>query len=97
MKIAICQFWYRLTLGLRIIFSPKAKWVFIRITDEGFRALLTGEGDVDMKYSYHRLQEYNVWQLIQSMGDTKDEIDMMLMKAEFEAKAQEHADKRKGR
>lgn len=97
MKAALGKFWYRLKLAVRILFNPKLRWVFIQISEDGFRAILTGGGDVDVKFSYHRMQEYNMWHIIQSVGETKDDIDMMLLKAEFEAKAQEYADKRKDR
>lgn len=95
MKVQIGKFWYRLKVATKILCNPKLRWIFISIDEEGFRALLTGSSDVEANMSYHRMQEYNMWHLIQSLGSTKDDIDMMLMKAEFEAKAQEYAERDK--
>jgi hypothetical protein len=95
-KVIAMQFLYRLKIACTILFTPKGRWVFLRIDEEGFNSLLVGDGrDVDVKISFHRMQEYNMWHLIRSAGATKDEVDMMLEKAKFEAQAQEYSEKKK--
>lgn len=57
---------------------------------EEFIKHLKGE-DVTMDFSYHKLQEYNFYDLIKKIADSKDDVDMMLGKAAFEAEAEEYA------
>lgn len=55
------------------------------------KADMAGDGDyskVEIEFTYHRLQPYNVYKMVEIIYDQSDEIDMALHKAEYEANAE---------
>jgi len=85
---------YRIRAAWKILFSPNLHWILISVSREEFIKHLKGE-EVTMDFSYHKLQEYNFYDLIKKIGDQKDDVDMMLGKAAFEAEAEEYSKRNK--
>ncbi len=83
------QFLIRLKCCWYILRYPKNSWAFISIDSENLRALLDEEA-IDAQLIRHRLQEYNFYRLLQKIGNSKSDVDMLLAKLQFENDAQEY-------
>jgi len=88
-KTKLNQLCYRLKVAWKIIVNPNLHWVFISLTNEEFLNYLKND-DIDISFSYHKLQEYNAWDIIKKVAECKDDVDMILGKAQFQAEAEEH-------
>ena len=93
--IFIHQLYLRLHIGLGIIFARKKNFFICSISQDNLvnmlKADLAGDGDyskVEIEFTYHRLQPYNVYKMVEIIYDKSDAIDMALHKAEYEANAQ---------
>jgi len=87
-------FLYRLEAAWTILFSPKLHWILLSLDNEQFIKLFKQEG-IELNFRYHRLQEYNFYDIVKRLAEQKDDIDMMLGKAEFEAEAEEYSKRNK--
>jgi hypothetical protein len=80
------KFVTRLRVAFKILFGRRKHWAMINISKENLVELLKGnEFDVDV--FYHGIQPYVFYKLIKCVSNSKDDIDMMLDKAKFEAEA----------
>lgn len=70
----------------RMLFSGRRHWVLIDIDKKNLTDLLSGK-DHDIGVTWHQLHPYLALLLIKGVANTKTDIDMICMKAEFEAKA----------
>jgi len=85
---------YRIRAAWKILVNPNLHWILISVSREEFIKHLKGE-DATVDFSYHKLQEYNFYDLVKRLADEKDDVDMMLGKAAFEAEAEEYANRNK--
>lgn len=78
-------------IKLKIIKNILFNWdhFFIMNLDERNLKKMLREQDFDMDSSYHGLQYYNVLYIIKQIASTIDDDDLVLKKAEFQAKAHE--------
>lgn len=86
-RIRFNQFLLRLKTAWRVISKPKSGWLLISLDKFKIESLLKGE-DTDPQITYHRIQPYVVMLMIKAAADSQSDIDMVLMKAEFEAEAE---------
>tara|TARA_R100001530_G_scaffold136174_1_gene115599 strand:+ start:344 stop:592 length:249 start_codon:yes stop_codon:yes gene_type:complete len=75
----------RLNAAIKILFS--SHWVILRVEQNDLGNMLLEE-DYDIKILFHGLQPYGVWRIIKDMANEKDDLDMLLDKAQFEAEAE---------
>ena len=52
--------------------------------------------EIDVDFSYHRLQLYNVYKLLKVVADQIDPDELVLMKADYEVEAEEWISKNPG-
>lgn len=76
----------RLKAVYRIIFRKYNHWAILNIDNENILKMLQGE-KFECDVIYHGLQPYNMYCMIKQVSKSKDEIDMALDKALFEANA----------
>lgn len=85
-KIKIEKFKIRITTCYKILFVWK-HWFIAPISEQQLRDYFMDK-DVEFTFTKHGLQNYNVFAIIKGIANQKDDIDMALMKADFEAQAQ---------
>lgn len=78
-KTRIKAIWYILT-------KKYNHFVIINVDDESLKNQLSDQ-DYDVDILYCGLQPYNYYKMVIGLSKTKDDIDMVLMKAKFEADA----------
>jgi hypothetical protein len=88
------KFWIRILTCYRILFLRYKHWVLIDIDLYNLVELLR-EKDFEVNSIHHGTQPYINSKMIKRLADTKDDIEMMLEKAEFEAKAEEYCNHKK--
>lgn len=77
-----------------IITILTSKHWFIVKQDTYNLTLLLKDKDFDIDLLYYGLQPYGVWKIIKSMSYMKDDNDMILDKAKFEAEAELYKNKK---
>lgn len=83
------KFKIRLHAAYRILFRKYNHWVILNVSDENLIKLLKDE-DFDTDMLYHGVQPYVFYRIIKMVSNSKDDIDMVLDKAKFEADATEY-------
>ena len=78
----------RIIAAYRILFRRYNHWVILDVNDENLVKLLKNES-FDADILYHGVQPYIYYKMIKMVGNSKDDIDMLLDKAKFEADASE--------
>jgi hypothetical protein len=78
----------RIIAAYRILFRKYNHWVILDVNDENLVKLLKNES-FDADILYHGVQPYIYYKMIKMVGNSKDDIDMLLDKAKFEADASE--------
>lgn len=73
----------------KIISNQYKHFVVLNLYEEDLVNLFSDE-DFEVEAIYHGLQPYVVQRIINQCSTVKDDIDMMLDKAQFEAEAQLH-------
>lgn len=86
MKIRLYKFFIRLKTCYKILFVYK-HWFLTILTREQLVLLLKGD-NFEIKMMKHGLHEYNIICIAKSIAETKDDIDMMLEKAKFQAESE---------
>ena len=81
----IKRFWIK--LKLMWVISKNSHIVILTLDEESVRSLFSGKGKFDVNVSYLGMQPYLNYKLIKILADSKTDIDMILMKAKFEAEA----------
>ena len=89
------KLWIRLSIGIKIIFNVYPHWAMFSITEENLVRLIKEEGEVDIQMHYHGLVKYNVYAISKLVAESRDEIDVLLDKAHYEAEALLHSKKHK--
>lgn len=85
-KVAHRKMKRRIRLAWEILTTQKKHWVFISLTEDELGKLIKEE-NFESNVVYCGLQRYNVAQIIRMLNNGIDLNEMILMKAEFEAKA----------
>jgi len=80
------KFKIRLLAAYRILFKKYKHWVILDVSDENLVKLLQDD-DFDADVLYHGVQPYVFYKMIKMASNSKDDIDMCLDKAKFEADA----------
>lgn len=87
--------WWKFKIRLKIIygilFKKHTNWAFISIKHTDLSALLEDKA-YGIYIMTHGLHEYAFYKLVKIVAKEKDDIDMLLDKAKFEAEAQLNAD-----
>ena len=78
----------RLKLCYNILFNKYRHYIVINVDKKNLRMALSGE-DFEVGGYYHGLQPYGYWLIIKNIAASKDDDDMILEKAKFEADAVE--------
>jgi hypothetical protein len=86
MKTKLYKLNLRFTAIYRILFRKYNHWAIINLDDENLVKLLKEE-DFTADCIFHGIQSYIFYRMVKKVGNYKSDIDMMLEKAEFEAKA----------
>lgn len=86
MKIKLLKFKSRLLVAYRILFRKYDHWLIINVDKDNLIKLLKDE-DFETDGYYHGIQPYVYFKMVERVASSKDEIDMMLEKAKFEAEA----------
>jgi hypothetical protein len=84
----------KLNILWNIITNKYKHFVVLDISEEQMINLFSDE-DFEVEVMYHGLQPYVVQRMINQCSTVKDDIDMMLDKAQFEAEAELHNRKNK--
>ena len=100
-KIALNKFRVRLSAAYRILFRPSERFLIIRIDEANLTRMLKADmnsdvedyTNVEIDYTWHGLQKYNVYKLVQIMNDNIDPDEMILRKADYQVSADEWAKK----
>lgn len=79
----------KLTVIWKIISNQYQHFAVLNLTEEQLVNLFSDE-DFDVEIMYHGLQPYVVHRMINQCSTVKDDIDMLLDKAQFEAEAELH-------
>ncbi len=69
-----------------ILTRPKLHWFMVSFDTKNLERLLLDKPDFEATVEYHGLMPYNVQSAIRMISNSHDEVDMALMKAEFESK-----------
>lgn len=83
------KFIVKLTVIWKIITNQYQHFAVLNLTQEQLINLFSDE-DFEVDVMYHGLQPYVVQRMINQCSTVKDNIDMMLDKAAFEAEAELH-------
>lgn len=80
----------KIKIKLSVVWNIIFKWdhFFILNLDERNLKKMLREQDFDMDSMYHGLQHYNVMYIMNQIGNSIDQDEMVLQKARFQAKAQ---------
>lgn len=89
-RVRLFKFKLRLRACYNILFRKYNHWVILDLDNENIIKLLKDE-NFDANILYHGLQPYNVYKIIQMVGNSKDDVEMLCYKAEFEANAAEYS------
>jgi hypothetical protein len=84
----------KLNILWNIITNKYKHFVVLDISEEQMINLFSDK-DFEVEVMYHGLQPYVVQRMINQCSTVKDDIDMMLDKAKFEAEAELHNRKKK--
>lgn len=84
----------KLNILWNIITNKYKHFVVLDISEEQMINLFSDK-DFEVEVMYHGLQPYVVQRMINQCSTVKDDIDMMLDKAQFEAEAELHNRKNK--
>lgn len=82
------KFLVRLKCCYIILFRKYNHWVILNLDKENLIKLLTDK-EFEVSMMYHGLQKWCIYKMIKKLSNTKNDIDMILEKAEFEAKSDE--------
>lgn len=82
----------KLNILWKIITNQYKHFVVLDISQEHMINLFSDE-DFDVEVMYYGLQPYVVQRMINQCSTVKDDVDMMLDKAQFEAEAELHSRK----
>lgn len=82
----------KFTILWKIITNQYKHFVVLNISQDHMINLFSDE-DFEVEVMYHGLQPYVVQRMINQCSTVKDDIDMMLDKAQFEAEAELHTRK----
>ncbi len=88
------KFKIKLTVIWKIITNQYKHFAVLNLTQEQLINLFSDE-DFEVEVMYHGLQPYVVQRMINQCSTVKDNIDMMLDKAQFEAEAELHRQQKK--
>jgi hypothetical protein len=77
----------------RILKGFDEHWFLVKIEKKQLENLFLGK-DFEINILYHGLRDYPIMTIVKKMSETKDDVDMMLMKAEFEANSEEFNSKK---
>lgn len=103
-KIALRLLKVRLYAAGRILFRPKERFILLRIDEKNLEKMVVIDqchdrpdfSEIDVDFSYHRLQLYNVYKLLKVVADQIDPDELVLMKADYEVEAEEWISKNPG-
>jgi hypothetical protein len=84
----------RLAVAYKILFRKYDHWAILNVDQENFVKMVKEE-PFNVDISYHGVQPYGVHQIVRAVAKSKDEIDIILDKAQFEADAIEYITKKK--
>lgn len=87
------KFAVKLNILWKIVTNQYKHFVVLDISQEHMINLFSDE-DFDVEVMYYGLQPYVVQRMINQCSTVKDDVDMMLDKAKFEAEAELHSRKR---
>lgn len=76
----------KLILLWRLFFTDHKHWIFISFNEESLVSLIKEES-FEIDSVYHGLREYNVKKLFKMAANQIDDDQLILDKAEYEAKA----------
>jgi hypothetical protein len=85
--VKMMKFKLRLISCYRILFCKWKHWVIINIDQDNLIHLLKEE-TFGADILYHGVQPYIAYRMIKMVGNSQDDIDMALGKAEFQANAE---------
>lgn len=86
------KFILRLQVCYKILFNKWPHWFIVPLTEPQLIQLIKGDLH-EITFTMHGLQKYNVMQMVIEMSECYDADDMVLMKGDYEAAAQELGDK----
>jgi hypothetical protein len=86
-KIFLNKLWVRIYTAWWVITHPKAHWVLINITKDNLINLIQEKPLEELDLTYHGLVNYNIYMICKNIHESRDEIDYILDKAQFEANA----------
>lgn len=86
LRVKMMKLKLRLLACYRILFKRYNHWVILNVDEENLVKLLKDE-TFDTDILYHGVQPYVAYRMIKMVGNSQDDIDMALSKAEFEANA----------
>lgn len=94
-KTSIKLFVVRLKTAYEILFHPDKHWALIKLTPSEFVKSI-GSGDYEVEIMMHRMVKYNVMKIMKDTANSRDDVDFLLDRANYEADAIEYA-KSKGK
>ena len=88
MAIKLGNILIRLKMVYKILFK-NSHIILIDVDRENLVKILKDE-DFEAKYSYAKLQPYLIAKIFDGLSNMHDDVDLILMKAEFQAKSEEY-------
>jgi hypothetical protein len=86
-RIYLNKLWIRISTAWWIITNPKAHWFLTSIDEKNLTELIANNSLDEVNLKYHGLVRYNIFMICKKVYKSKDEVDYILDKAQFEADA----------